>query len=524
MMKTSLSVFASPARMTTSSLIMALLTVSLTACAVGPDFEAPATIKSKGYSPSPLPSTTVSAGRPGVRDGAAQHFDGQQEMLADWWTLFRSPALNALIQRALVANPTMAAGEAALHEAQENVAAQQGYFFPTVGVNYGFERQQLAGNNSGNAPGVQGNGQNISAVQNPQGPVYNAPVIYNFHTANVTVGYVPDIFGGNRRQVESLKALTDVQRFQLEATYITLTANVVAAALQEASLRAQMAAVDKLVASNEQSLHIVREQARLGYAMRLDVAQQEAALAAAEQQMPPLRKQFEQTRDLLRALVGNFQDEDIPETFNLADLHLPEQLPLNIPSELIRQRPDVRAAEAQWHAATAAVGVAQANRFPQFGIAAAVGGQAATFNQMFRAGAPFWSLAGNVTQPLFAGGSLLHHKRSAEQAMLQAQAQYRSVVLTACQNVADTLHALQADADALRLAAASADSAGTARDIVRQQQLHGYVSTLVVLAAEANYQQAEIALVQAQVMRLGDTAALFQALGGGWWRHGNDLG
>lgn len=498
-----------------------LLVSALTACAVGPDFAERQHLSSQAYAPvalsEALPTSDASLMATTLA-GATQHIDARQEVLADWWTLFQSPALNRLIERAFAANPTLAASQAALRQAQENVAVQQGYFFPTLSADYSFTRQQLAGNNGGNSPGIQNDGSNVATTQNPQGPVYNAPVIYNFHTAGLTVGYVPDLFGGNRRQLESLRASVDMQRFELEATYITLASNVVAGALQEASLRAQMAALEKMLASYKQSLALVRERQRLGYAMRLDVAQQESALATAQQQMPLLRKQFEQTRDLLRALVGNFQDQEIDETFVLEALHLPEHLPLSIPSELIQQRPDVRAAEAQWHAATAQVGVAQANRFPQFSINGTFGGQATTFNQMFRAGAPFWSLGGSITQPLFDGGSLLHRKRFAEQVMLQAQAQYRSAVLTACQNVADTLHALAEDAEALRAAAASKQAAQVSRDVTRTQLQLGYVSSLEVLSVEAAYQQAEMTLVQAQVTRLGDTAALFQALGGGWWQ------
>ena len=488
--------------------------LALSGCAVGPDFKAPAAPAAKRYSPQPLPAATAT-----VADaaGAAQHFVVNADIPAQWWTLFQSKQLNALIEQALKSNPTLASAQAALSQAQESVYAQQGYFYPTVALNYSPSRQQLAGNMGGNSPGIQGNGTNISTYQNPNGPPYNAPVIYTFHTAQLTVGYVPDVFGSNRRQVESLQAQAQMQRYQLEAARITLVSNVVAAALQEASLRAQIAATGEIIADNVKSLEISQRQFQLGYTMRMDLAAQESALAAVQQLLPPLEKQFEQTRDLIRILVGNTPDQEVSETFELSDLHLPAQLPLSLPAQLVRQRPDVLAAEAQLHAASADVGVAVAARLPQFSIDGAIGGEASVFNQMFQPGGPFWSLVGNITQPIFDGNTLLHRERAADQALVQAAAQYRSTVLTALQNVADTLHAIHADANGLAAAANAERAAKVALGLTRRQNELGYVSYLALLNAEQAYQQARIALVQARAMRFGDTAALFQALGGGWW-------
>ena len=499
------------------SVALALLTMSLllSGCAVGPDFKQPSAPSASRYTPQPLPASTASAAD---EAGAAQTFNTGQDIPAQWWKLFQSPALNALIDKAFKANPTLAAAQAALRQAQELVYAQQGYFYPTIGLDYSPSRQQLAGNMGGNSPGIQGNGTVISTYQNPNGPApYNGPVIYTFHTAQLTVGYTPDVFGSNQRQVESLQAQTEMQRFQLEAARVTLASNIVAAALQEASVRAQMAATKQIIAANVKSLQILQQQFQLGYVMRIDVAAQESALAAAQQLLPPLEKQFEQTRDLIRVLVGNTPDQDVAETFELSSLHLPTELPLSLPSKLIRQRPDVRAAEAQLHAASAAVGVAVAARLPQFSINGAVGGEASTFNQMFQSGGPFWSLMGNLTQPIFDGNTLLHRERSADQALVQAAAEYRSTVLTALQNVADTLHALDFDADGLAAAVHTEQAAKVTLDLVRKQDELGYVNYLVLLSTEQAYQQAVITLVQARVMRFGDTAALFQALGGGWW-------
>ena len=281
--------------------------------------------------------------------------------------------------------------------------------------------------------------------------------------------------------MESLTAQTDAQRFALEATYITLASNVVAAAIQEASLRAQIEATRQIIAADEQSLQILRNQLRLGFAMRIDVAAQEAALAQAQSMLPPLQKQFEQTRDLIRALVGNLPNQDVAGTFELAPLQLPPQLPVSLPAQIIEQRPDVRAAEAQLHAANAEVGVAVAAMLPQFSITGNAGGNADQFAWMFRSGGPFFTIVGGVTQPIFEGGTLLHTKRAASAALKQAAAQYQSTVITAYQNVADTLHASLSDAEALSLDVEAENSAKVTYDLTRRQMEVGYVNYLALL-------------------------------------------
>jgi NodT family efflux transporter outer membrane factor (OMF) lipoprotein len=247
------------------------------------------------------------------------------------------------------------------------------------------------------------------------------------------------------------------------------------------------------------------------------VAAAEAALAQAKQLLPPLENQFEQTRDLIRALVGNLPNEDVEETFELTSLQLPHDVPLSLPSKIVDQRPDVRAAEEQLRSANAQVGVAIANRLPQFTLTGAAGGTATQFTQMFSPGGPFWNIIGGVTQPLFDGNTLLHRERAADQALIEAAAQYRSTVLGAYQNVADTLHALKSDADALAAALEAERAARVTLDLTQRQMDVGYVNYLTLLNAEITYQQAALSLIQAQATRFGDTAALFQALGGGWW-------
>lgn len=491
----------------------------LSGCAVGPDYHRPALPASSGFAPVPLPEATRASAAPG---GAAQRFMLSQDIQADWWKLFQSPALNALIDKVIKANPTIESAQAALRVAQENVYAQQGFFFPTVQVSYSPSRTKLAGNLGGNSPGVQGNGSVISTTSNTPASEggtapFNAPVIYNFHTAQLTVGFVPDIFGGNRRQVEVLVSQEKIQRFQLEATYITLASNVVAAAIQEALLRQQIATTKDIINANVQSVELVRRQIKAGYASQLDLALQEASLAQARQLLPPLQKQFEQTRDLLRALAGGVQDSEPPESFDLATLKLPEQLPLSLPSQVVEQRPDVRAAEEQLHAASAQVGVAQANRLPQFSINATAGGAASQFSQMFWDSGRFFNLAAGIAQPIFDGGTLRHRQRAAEEGLRQAAAQYQSTVITAFQNVADTLHAIHADADAFNAAAEVERTAKVSLELIRRQFSKGYIDRIALINAEQIYRQAAMNLAQAQATRLGDTAALFQALGGGWW-------
>jgi NodT family efflux transporter outer membrane factor (OMF) lipoprotein len=488
----------------------------LAGCAVGPRYHRPDAPANAGYAPAPLPQTSAAAA---IHGGEVQRLVDDRDIPFEWWELFKSPGLNALVEHAFRANPTIAAAQAALVQAQELVYAQQGYFFPTINANYDFERQKIGGNLTlDNAPGVEGNGDNLlPPVQNLNATPHTAPLFYNLHTAQLTVGFVPDVFGANWRQVETLAAQTEAQRFALEATYVTLASNVVAAAIQEASVRAQIEATRQIIAADEKSLEILRDQLRLGFAMRIDVAAQEAALGQARMLLPPLEKQYEQTRDLIRVLVGNLPNQDVPETFELDTLQLPPELPLSLPSRIIEQRPDIRAAEAELHAANAQVGVAVAAMLPQFSVTGNLGGNADEFAWLFRTGGPFWTLVGGVSQPIFEGGTLLHRKRAASAALKQAAAQYQSAVITAYQNVADTLHASLSDADALAADVDAENSAKVTYDLTLRQMEVGYVNYLVLLNAETVYQQALILRVQAQAARYGDTVALFQALGGGWW-------
>ena len=368
-------------------------------------------------------------------------------------------------------------------------------------------------------PGVTGGFSATRAkTSNELSPVPNASVFqYSLFTPEVSVSYTPDVFGLNRRTIESLKAQEEQARFALAATHITLSSNVAATAIQEASLRAQIDATNELIKINTDLLDILRKQYAMGYASEFDVAAQESQLAQIAATLPPLLKQLAQQRDLLAVLAGGFPVQDLAEKFELSNLTLPRELPVSLPSQLVEQRPDVRQAEENLHSASALIGVARANRLPSFTLTGDIGSMALAFGNIFTAGNGFRDVGASVTQTIFDGGTLKHRERAARDAYIQADEQYRSTVLTAFQNVADTLNALQQDADGLKAAAAAKNAAAVTLDLAKKQYQSGYASYLALLNAEQAYQQAVINLSQVQGNRYADTAALFQALGGGWW-------
>ncbi len=479
---------------TARALALAMLVSTLGACAVGPDFERPATVPADTRFTQNEPGATASAA---VYAGAAQHFNAGVAVDQRWWESFASPALSQLIDAAFKHNPTIDAAQASMRQARENVAAQVGFYFPTVQAAYSPSRQK-------NAVGT------ISPT------LSSGEALYTLHTAQLSVGYAPDVFGLNRRTVESLEAQAEAQKFQLEAAYLTLASSLTGAVIQQAALEAQIDATRSIIKASERSLNLLRRQAELGFASGLDLAGQESAVAQARQALPPLVKQLEQTRDLIAVLTGEFPDRAGLAHFDLSALQLPTEIPLGLPSGLVQRRPDIRAAEAQVHSASAQVGVALANRLPQFSISALYGGTSTRFDSMFSNGNRFWGLAGNVGQTIFDFGTLKHRQRGAEAALDQASAQYRSVVLTAFQNVADSLHALDADADSLVAASKAEAAARRTLDLTQKQLELGSVNALALLSAEQAFQQATIARIQAQAVRYLDTVALFQSLGGAW--------
>lgn len=491
------------ARRNRSTGLAAIAIALLAGCAVGPDFTRPDAPTVDRYTADPLPAQT---GATKVAAGAAQHFRIGEDIPAEWWALFHSPALDALIKDALKTSPNLAAAEAALRQAHELRKAGEGAFWPLVQASFNASRNKTPASLA---------------------PVPSSNLIYyNLYTAQLGVTYVPDVFGGTRRTVEGLLAQEDAQRFQLEAAYLTLTSGLVAAAIGEAGLRDQIAATQEIVRIQRESLEILRRQFALGQVARQDVAAQEAALAQAEATLPPLQKQLAQQRDLIAVLAGRFPSDQPKAQFDLGSLQLPQDLPVSLPSHLVEHRPDIRAAEENLHAASAAIGVAIANMLPQITLGATRGSSVLspfTITSLFGPGTSLWSVTAGATQTLFDGFALWHKKKAAEAAFDQAAAQYKETVLTAFQNVADALEALKSDADALAAAVRAENAAKTSYDIAKQQLALGAINYLALHNAENTYQQALVNRVQAQAARFADTAALFQALGGGWWNRKSDI-
>ncbi len=475
-----------------------LVCATAAGCAVGPDFRSPPAPEVITYTEKPIPMETASA--PGIA-GDAQRFVDGRDIPAQWWTLFHSEALDQLIRRALEENPTLAAAEAALRQAQENLRARAGaVLYPSLDASVAGARQKIAGASSG-LPDSAGS-------------------TFSLFNASVSVSYALDIFGGGRRELEALRAQVDQQRFQLAGAHLALTSNIVTAAIREASLRGQIRANEEIAAAEEKQLEMVERQSVLGGASHADVLAQQAQVAQTKAALPVLERELAQTRNLLATLSGRFPgDAELPE-FRLEEFQLPQELPVSIPSSLVRQRPDIRVAEELIHAACANVGVATADLYPKITLTADMGYNSLRVDELFTPGAAFWSLGAGLLQPLFRGGELTARRRAAIAAYEQAQALYQDTVLQAFQNVADVLQALETNARTLR---AQAEAEAVARDSLNltEKQFHyGATNYLTLLNAQRQHQRALIILVQAQAARFADTAALFQALGRGWWVNG----
>ncbi|HSR01036.1 MAG TPA: efflux transporter outer membrane subunit [Sphingomicrobium sp.] len=474
----------------------ALLAPLLTgACVVGPNFKSPAPPPVTTYTAAPLPTTPAT---PGVPGGNAQHLVSGADIPGDWWTLFHSKALNALIEQALANNADLKAAEAALQVAHENTRAQRGAYAPQLSLAPTISQQKDPS-------------QTLAPV-----PANNASS-YTLITPTVSVSYTPDVFGLNKRTVEAAAAQEQASRYQMLAVHITLASNVAEAAIQEASLEDQIETTNELIGVSRQILGLLQYQKSKGYAAPTDVIAQETQLAQLEASLPPLLKQRDQQHDLIAVLAGGYPSQVPDEKFTLASLTLPSDLPLSLPSALVEQRPDVLQAEANMHAASAQIGVATANRLPNITLSANAGANALAIGQLFGPGTGFWNIGAALLAPVFDGGTRLHQQRGAVAAYKQSAEQYRGTVLTAFQNVADTLAAIEHDAETLKATAAAEKSARASLDLARLQYKDGYAAYLAVLNADQAYQQARLSLVQAEADRFADTAALFQALGGGWW-------
>jgi len=475
----------------------AAIGILLAGCSVGPDFKPPAPARgidqAGAYTPAPMPAQTASAASPG---GAAQRFANGQDIPAMWWQMFHSEPLDQLIRSSLETSPTLASAQAALRQARESYNADAGSkLLPGVTGQLGVSRDRVSQASSGIPGGA----------------------VYSLYSASVNVSYSIDAFGATRRELEGLLAAVDYQNYQVEAAYLSLTANVVTTAIQEASLRAQLKATNDVIDAEARSLSLVEKQAALGAIPRSTVLTQRALLAQTRATVPALEKALALTRYQLAVFAGRAPSEaGLPE-FNLESLQLPSDLPVSLPSALAHQRPDIRASEALLHEASAQIGVATANLYPQLTLTGSVGAQSFEIGKLFSASSTAWSVGAGLLQPIFNGGALQAKKRAAVAAYDQANAQYQQVVLNAFLNVANTLRALDSDADALRAQSEAESLAHESLDLVARQYKLGAVSYLSLLDSQRTYQQTRIALVQAQAARFADTAALFQALGGGWW-------
>ena len=483
-------------------LVIVLHCLALAGCMVGPNFRTPTAPQVKRYTEAPLaPKTAGAAHAKGL--GKAQYFAAGHDIPTEWWTLFHSKPLNALVCAGLANNPSLEAAKAALRQAQEIYRAQFGaLLLPAINGQFGAERERASA-------------LSVGAV----GPNESSPLaaIFDLYSTSVNVSYVLDVFGGSRRQVEGYKAQAEYQQFQLEAAYLTLTSNIVTTTINIISLEDQIKATRAILHSQEDQLSIVNKQFTLGAASQADVFAQETQVAQTRALLPPLRQNLAKSHNALAVLVGRYPCEIHLPQLTLNALNLPATLPVSLPSCLAQQRPDIRAQEALLHAASAQIGVATANLFPQVTLSGNYGWDATSLGQLFNPGNVVWSYGANLLQPLFRGGSLLAQRRAAIAAFEQSAALYRLTVLQAFQNVADSLEALKNDANALLAQQKAEIAARKTLALTEKQYRLGGVSYLTLLNAQRQYQQASINRIQAQAARLADSAALFQSLGGGWW-------
>lgn len=482
---------------------IALITLGLTACMVGPNFHSPPPPKTTTLTQTPLPKKTVRIPK-ASKAGQAQYFDQQQSVIADWWTLFHSQKLNELILQGIAHSPNLAAAEHTLIEARENLNAQIGnLLFPQANLNLSMARDKTSGL-------LFGSNSSPSSI-------------FTVYNTSASVSYPLDIFGGNRRQVEATAAQVDYARYELLASYITLSTNIVTTSIATSSLEAQIQAVKSLIHDQTQMLAIVQKQFRLGGASEDNVLSQQTELANTLALLPPLESALAQSQSSLAVLIGVFPSENTSPIISLDSLALPTHLPLSLPSNIVKQRPDIQASEASLHQASAQIGVATANLLPQISINGSFGWVASSPNQLFKPASEIWGIGGQLLQPLFHGGALLAARRAAIAAFNVSYDQYRQTVLQSFKNVSDVLYALDNDAQTFKAYKLAEVSAKETYLITSKQYKLGGASYLNLLTAESQYEQARINSIKAQAARYSDTAGLFQALGGGWWNQKTPL-
>ncbi len=468
-----------------------MLAAWLAGCAVGPNFVRPAPPAVDRYSERSDPTSTRLA------EGESQRLERGAQVVGNWWTLFDSPQVDALMEQAVAENQSLKAALASLRASQANLRAGYGVFFPQADANASVERQKTT----------------LARLGQPNVP----PTIFNLFTLSATIGYALDVFGGQRRAVESLQAQVDFQTYTAVATYLTLTANVLNTVIARAAYAEEARATEDIVRDLREQVAITEAQARAGTVPYTGVLSLRSQLAAVEASLPPLLQRVSQADHLLTTLAGHLPAEWTAPAVDFTELKLPDTVPVSLPSELVRQRPDILAAEAQLHQASAEVGVATAALFPSLTLSASLGGNNTTLDSMFASNGTFWSVAAGLTAPIFRGGTLRARRRAAVETYDGALASYRQTVLAAFTQVADTLQALEHDADTLEAEGRATDAASEALRLVRANSQAGIASDLQVLVAFVQYHQARIGEIQARAQRLQDTAALLIALGGGWW-------
>ena len=471
----------------------AIVVAALAGCTVGPDFQAPPAPASTRFTEAVLPGKTASASTPG---GQAQALGPDRDIPGDWWALFHSGQITSLVTQALQANPDIAAAQGNLRQARETMRAGQGALFPSIDAGAKGERQQ----------------ESLAAVG-----FGNGSSTFTTYGATLNVAYTLDAFGGTRRQIEQLGAQAEYQRFELEATYLTIAANVINTAINEAALQAQIDTTRDIIKADTEALTLTKNRFQLGGVSQVDVLQQQSLLDTQTATLPGLEKQRQQLRNQLAVYLGGHPDQYATPSLDLDRLTLPRDLPVSLPSKLVEQRPDIRAYAALLHSATAAVGVATANMLPNISLSASYGREGNSIANLFTPAGIVWSIAGGITQPIFEGGTLSARKRAAQAALEVAAAQYSGTVNTAFQNVANALVAIERDAETLRAALAARKTAASSLAVARSQYAAGAGTYLNVLTAEQADYSARLNLITARAARFTDTVGLFQALGGGWW-------
>jgi NodT family efflux transporter outer membrane factor (OMF) lipoprotein len=472
-----------------------LAVLLLAGCAVGPDFRRPPPPDVSRY------TTTATDAAPSDTREAEQHVVDGAAIPAEWWQLFHSPPLDEVLRLAIADNQTLAAADATLAAARQAVLEARGAFYPQVDFGATYSREH-ASNRSG---------QGSSTASLATGG-------FNLYSLGPTVSYAPDVFGGTRRQVEEEAALAEKQRDQLAAAYLTLTGNAATQALNIASARMQLDAAESIIRDDEQNADLVRRKLEAGKAAEVDVLTAESQLAVDRTQIPPLRQQLSVARHALAVLLGRFPAEWSAPDFDLTQFALPGELPVTVPSALAHQRPDILAAEAQLHADSAAVGVATAHLYPAITLSASLSGEGLSSDVVFPGASLAWNLVGGVTAPIFHGGALRAHRQGAVETFHASLATYRQTVLTAFGQVADTLRALEHDADLVDAERHALDTSDRARVLQRISYEAGKSDLLQLLDAERLYQQARLGYARAEAQRFQDTVQLFVAMGGGWWQ------